>query len=593
MSPEKESAEQKVQRESPWKSLDLAVPYFKLHTGRILLGFLALMVVDTLQLFIPRVIKLAVDSLRMGEATPNLLLLYGAYVTLIAVVIAVLRYVWRYLLLGFSRLMETDLRNRMVSHLLTLDRAFYQRRTPGEIMALTTNDLSSVQLAAGMGLVALVDALFMGFAAIAFMAYISPTLTLIAIAPMPVLALLTRFLSSRLHRRFRKVQEQFSLMTEFVRSTLSSIRLIKAYNQETAQVSRFDNLGETYVQDNLKLASIQGTLFPISGFIGNLSMLLVLFYGGRMTISGTITVGDFVAFIAYLFLMTWPMMALGWVTNLFQRGMTSLARIQGLLQEKPILEAPQEAVRMGPLKGSIRLEGLSFTFPRQKEPALKDLHLDIRPGTFLGVVGRTGSGKTTLCHLLARLYPVEDGMLFFDGMDVNRLSLSAVREAIAYVPQEVILFSDTIAHNIAMGKGDACPEEIEAVARAASIHDEILAMKDGYDTRIGERGVKLSGGQRQRIAIARALLLKRPIIIIDDGLSAVDMETEHAIILSIAGYLAGRTCIVVSHRVAPLADADEIMVLEEGRIVERGSHEHLLKRGGFYANIYRQQTVED
>ncbi len=552
------------------------------------------MVVDTLQLIIPRIIKYAVDSLQMGAATSQTLLVYGGWIVLIAVVIALLRYFWRFLLLGFSRIMETDLRNRMVSHLLTLDRAFYQRRTPGEVMALTTNDLSSVQLAMGMGLVALVDALFMGFAAIAFMAYISPTLTLIAIAPMPLLALLTRVLAGRLHLRFRKVQEQFSHMTEFVRSTFSSIRLVKAYNQESSQVSRFDEMGQTYVSDNLRLAGIQGTLFPVSGFIGNLSMLLVLFYGGRMTIAGIITVGDFVAFIAYLFLMTWPMMALGWVTNLFQRGVTSLSRIQGLLEEKPIVKAHEESLEEPSharvLRGEIRMENLSFVFPGQKRPALRDISLEITPGTFLGVVGRTGSGKTTLCQLLARLYPVREGALYFDGVDVNDLPLSTVRGSLAYVPQEVVLFSNTIAHNIAMGKKDAERGEIEAVARAASIHDEIMAMQDGYDTRIGEKGVNLSGGQRQRIAIARALLLDRPIIIIDDGLSAVDMETEHAIIRSIADYLTGRTCIVVSHRVAPLANAHKIIVLEEGRVVEMGSHGQLLERGGFYANIHRQQT---
>ncbi len=589
------AGEREASRESPWESFSLAASYIKKHWGRIVLGFLALMVVDVLQLIIPRVIKLAVDALQEGTATPSLLLLYGGYMVLIALGIAALRYWWRYLLLGFSRIMETDLRNRMMSRLLVLDRAFYQRRTPGEIMALTTNDLSSVQLAMGMGLVALFDALFMGMAAMAFMAYISPTLTLIAIAPMPVLALLTRVLSGRLHRRFRKVQEQFSTMTEFVRSTFSSIRLIKAYNQEPSQVSRFNDLGEVYVRDNLRLAGIQGILFPVSGFIGSLSLLLVLFYGGRMAIEGLITVGDLVAFIAYLFLLTWPMMALGWVTNLFQRGVTSLWRIQSLLDEKPVLEGPSAApaAPFPKLRGGIELKKLSFTFPGAKEPVLDGLDLQISPGTFLGIVGRTGSGKTTLCHLLARLYPIENGMLHLDGRDVNTLPLNTVRESLAYVPQDVTLFSNTIAHNIAMGRGDASREEIEATARAASIHDEIMAMKDGYDTRIGEKGVKLSGGQRQRVALARALLLDRPILIIDDGLSAVDMETEHAIIRSMASYLSGRTCIVVSHRVAPLADADRILVLEEGRIVEAGTHEHLLGRGGFYTNIHRQQTMGD
>jgi ATP-binding cassette subfamily B protein len=458
-------------------------------------------------------------------------------------------------------------------------------------MALATNDLSSVQLAAGMGMVALVDAVFMGLAALGFMAYIDPVLTVIAVAPMPILALFTRFLSSRLHTRFKKVQEQFSLLTEFVRSNIVSIRLIKANNQESSQSARFEEMGATYIRDNVKLSLIYGTLFPISGLIGNASMLLVLFFGGRMAIRDAITAGDFVAFINYLYLMTWPMMAMGWVADLFQRGVTSLGRIESLLKEKPELKSAETAVSAMPaVRGDIRVENLTFTYPGHKEPTLRGINLHVRAGVFMGIVGRTGAGKTSLCHLLARLYPVEDNTIFFDGKDVNTLPLSAIRSGIAYVPQDVTLFSDTIAFNITMGKPDASQAEMATAARTAAIHDEIMTMKDGYRTRIGERGVKLSGGQRQRLALARALLLDRPVIIIDDGLSAVDMETEHAIIRSLAGYLKDRTCIIVSHRVAPLAEAQEIMVMEKGRIVDRGTHGELLDRSSFSATIYRQQT---
>jgi len=576
-----------------WGSVRLLTSYFKRYAVRLSIGFFTLISVDFLQLWIPRIIKKAVDGLQQGTATPSGMLTYGGYIVLFAVLIAAMRYFWRTLLLGFSRLLETDLRNRLFSHILTLDRTFFQRKTAGEIMALATNDLSAVQLASGMGLVAAVDAIFMGVAAFAFMAYINLWLTVIAIAPMPILALLTRLLSARLHQRFRKVQEQFSNLTEFVRSTFSSIRLIKSYNQERPQVALFNQLGETYVRDNLRLAMVYGTLFPISSLVSSVSMLMVLFFGGRLTISGVITAGDFVAFINYLYLMTWPMMALGWVADLFQRGVTSLGRIHSLLLEEPELKDLGGPVVDTPVrKGSIDIRDLSFSYSnQQRSTTLRNINLDIPPGRFLGIVGRTGAGKTTLCHLLARLYPVEGNTIFFDGMDVKTLPLTAIRGAIAYVPQDVILFSETIAFNITMGKPDATQEEIEAVARAAAIHDEIVAMKYGYQTRIGERGVKLSGGQRQRLAIARALLLNRPIIIIDDGLSAVDMETEHAIIRSIAGYLKGHTCIIVSHRVAPLADAQEIVVMDQGRIVERGTHEQLMKHSSFYATIYRQQTT--
>lgn len=573
-------------------SFALLIPYFKRYAMRVLGGLLTLIVVDTCQLIIPRIIKWAVDDLQKGTATPALLARYAGYIIIFAVLIGVLRYFWRELLLGFSRLLESHLRDRIFSHTLTLDRSFFQRKTTGEIMALTTNDLSSVQLATGMGLVAFVDACFMGLAAVGFMAYINPTLTLIAIAPMPFLAVFTRILSSRLHNRFKKVQEQFAAMTEFARSTLSSIRLIKAYNQEPRQSERFDAMGRTYVKDNLRLSAIYGTLFPISGLVGNVSMLLVLYFGGRLTIQGVITAGDLVAFISYLFLMTWPMMAIGWVADLFQRGITSLHRIDGLLRERSSLvnSAVGEDLPASFGKGQILIKDLSFYYPSQQTPSVSRIRLGIPAGRFLGIVGRTGSGKTTLCHLLARFYPVEDGTIFFDGIDVNRIPLASLRGAIAYVPQEVILFSDTIAFNITLGRPDASQEEMEAAARAAAIHEEIMAMNDGYQTRIGERGVKLSGGQRQRLAIARALLLDRPVIIIDDGLSAVDMETEHAIIRSIAGYLRGRTCIIVSHRVAPLADAQEIVVMEGGSIVARGSHKDLMDKNAFYATIYRQQT---
>lgn len=583
----------KADAAGPWDSLGLITPYFRRYVWRIVLGFLALMAVDLFQLLVPRIIKSAVDGLERGAATSTSLLQQAGLVMLLAVFIAALRYGWRALLLGFSRLVESDLRNRLFSHLLILDRPFFQRVTTGDIMAHATNDLSSVQLACGMGVVAAVDAVFMGLAAFGFMLYIHPGLTVLALAPMPLLAILTRMLSARLHQRFKSVQEQFSTLTEFVRSSFSNIRLIKAYNQEEPHVRRFDALGEAYVHNNIRLARIYGTLFPVSIFIGNVSLLLVLFVGGRMTIAGSITTGDFVAFISYLYLISWPMMALGWVADLFQRGVTSLSRIQSLLQEESSF-TPVDTPLLTPItEGAILVKDLCFAFPNHDEPVLKHIHLNIRPGLVLGIVGRTGSAKTTLANLLARLYPVPDGTIFFDGMDVNQFDLATVRSSIAYVPQEVALFSETIATNIAMGKPDATQVEIETAARAAAIHDEILLMKDGYQTRVGERGVKLSGGQRQRVALARALLLDRPIVIIDDGLSAVDTETEHAIIRSIATYLRGRTCIVVSHRVAPLADANEIVVLDHGEIVARGSHEELMEASLYYRTIYRQQMTSD
>jgi ATP-binding cassette subfamily B protein len=574
---------------SSWRSVRLILPFFKQYRLRLIIGFLSLLAVNALQLLIPRIIKHAVDALQFGTASHAGLMKYGSLIIFMAFCIAIFRFGWRILILGFSRHLEKDLRNWLFSHLLTLDRFFFQRNTTGELMALATNDLAAIQLAGGMGLVAFADALVMTIAALCFMAYIHPGLTLIALAPMPVLALLTRILSARLHRYFKKVQERFSHITEFVRTTLSSMRLIKAYTQEKNQTERFNVLGLSYVRDNLRLAIVQGTLFPASGLVANISLLLILFFGGRFTIQGAITIGDFVAFTSYLFMLTWPMMAMGWVTNLFQRGATSLERIQNILEQQTVFDRPVTPSELSGKISNISIRNLSFHYQGQQQPILKDISLEVGPG-LLGIVGRTGSGKTTLCHLLARLYPVERGTILFNDIDVNDLELDKVRSSIGMVPQDVTVFSDTVRANITMGRPGATDEQIEKVARAAAIHQEIMAFPEGYATRIGERGVKLSGGQRQRIALARVLLTERPIIIIDDGLSAVDIETEHQIIRSIGSFLQQRICIVVSHRLAPLAEADKLLVMDDGKIVARGVHEQLLAENMFYKTIFEYQT---
>jgi len=576
-------------KDNSWQALRLVVPFFKQYRLRLVIGFFSLLAVNGLQLVIPRIIKHAVDSLQNAEVSQASFLHYGIMIFGLAVCIAVFRFGWRFMILGFSRHLEKDIRNWLFTHLLTLDRGFFQRKTTGEIMALATNDLAAVQLAGGMGLVAFVDAVVLSIAALSFMAYIHPGLTLIAIVPMPLLALLTRFLSGRLHRYFRKVQEQFSRLTEFSRTSINSIRMIKAYTLEKNQTGSFDAMGKEYVLDNLRLAKVHGTLFPVSGLIANTSMLLVLLFGGRLTIHGSITIGDFVAFTSYLFMLTWPMMALGWVTNLFQRGVTSLQRIQNILDENPVFAAPSNQEPVPEKISSITVANLDFTYPGQHVPILEGISMVAQQG-ILGIVGKTGSGKTTLCHLLARLYPVGKGTVFWNEIDVNSLDLTEVRKRIALVPQDITVFSDTVEANITMGNPGATREEIEAVTRAAAIHAEIDALPKGYATRIGEKGVKLSGGQRQRIALARALLSDRPVIIIDDGLSAVDIETEHEIIRSMRPFTKDRICIAVSHRLAPLAQADQLIVMEKGKIVAQGDHEYLLKESKFYATIYEYQT---
>lgn len=571
-----------------WPALLFLKPFVRHYKWRLLSGFVCLALVDILQLWIPRVMKHAVDGISSGGDT-TLLAVRSAQIVALALLIAVLRYFWRYFLLGFSRFLEKDLRRDLVEHVLTLDRTALHHRSPGDILALSGNDLASVQLAAGMGTVAFVDAVFMSVAALAFMAALHGGLTALAVAPLPFLALATRSLSGRLHQRFVQVQEKFSELTECARTTLASIRLFKAYNQEDAQTARFDMLGRAYVHHNLRVAMVQGTLFPFAGLVGNASVVLVLYFGGRFVMEHVISPGDFVAFIAYLHLLTWPMMAFGWVANLFQRGMTSLHRLRSLHADRAALRDPPHPAPPPPKPFTLRLHQCTFTYPGTANPVLQECSLTVEPG-ITGLIGPTGSGKSTLCHILTRIYPVPDKTYMVNERDVNDLRCADVRSLIAYVPQEGVLFSDTVAANIAFGKPEARREEIEEAARAAAIHDEILSMESGYDTRIGEKGIRLSGGQRQRIALARALLLDRPILIIDDGLSAVDTETEQIILRRLTHYCRGKTCLMISHRIAQLVMAQRLLVMENGRIVDAGSHSELLERNLFYRTIHAHQT---
>jgi ATP-binding cassette subfamily B protein len=571
---------------------DLLLPAFKRYRLRLALGFTALVIVDFLQLTIPRIIKHAVDSLAGLTVTTGELAWYGVIIIAIAAIVVLLRFCWRYMIIGFSRLLETGIRNRIFDHILKMDAPFFERYTTGDLMAHSSNDLSAVQMACGMGMVAAADALVMSVAAICFMLIIDPTLTLLALLPMPFLAVATRILSGRLHNRFSTVQEQFSELTEFSRSTLISFGLIKAYTMEDFQTSRFDGLGRQYVQSNLKVARIQGLISPLATLVGSIGMLMVLYFGGRLVIESAITLGDFVAFITYLYMLIWPMMAIGWVANLVQRGLTSLGRINTLVKSTPILPDPATAPSERRISPGFAIHGLSWRYSSAKDHVLRDVSLDFGPGIH-GITGRTGSGKTTLCRVLSRQLPVEDGVLYFAGMDVNSLPLEYVRSHIAYVSQEPVLFSDSIAQNIALARPAASPEEISRAARDAAVHEDIEALPEGYNTMIGERGVKLSGGQRQRIALARALLSDRPVLVIDDGLSAVDVATEHEVFQGLQQRFSGKTVIIVSNRVKLLSMTDEITILARGSIECQGTHAQLLSISQLYQSMYEKQAKDE
>ena len=560
----------------------LVTPVFYQYRYRLLLGLLALLSVDFLQLTIPGYLKKGVDSLSLGQATSAGLLGTCACILATAACIAGLRFCWRTLIIGFSRHLEEKLRNKLFAHILTMDKPFFDSYSTGDIMAHATNDMAAIQMACGMGLVAGIDAAVMSLAALCFMWNINGTLTLIAILPMPLLAVSTWFLSAKLHRRFDLVQQQFSLLTEFTRNTMASIRLIKAYTREKRQCADFADLSKKYVDSNLRVAVIQGLLFPVSTLVGNIGMLLVLYYGGRLVIGKAISLGDFVAFVTFLYMLIWPMMAVGWVTNLVQRGVTSLRRIDRLLAEKPLLQKT-EAVIMEPqpTTWSFSCHDLCFTYPGTSETVLQGISLCIN-NEIIGLAGKTGSGKTTFCRLLTRQYPVADAMLFFAGHDVNLLSPEIIRSHISYVSQNPVLFSGSVAENIALADPDASMEAIQEAAQLAAIHEEVLAMEDGYETRIGEQGLRLSGGQKQRVALARALLANREVMIIDDALSALDVAIEDRVIKGIRQWLHDKTVIIVSHRIKLLSCTDRVVIFDQGSIVDQGEHHELLKVNTFY-----------
>jgi len=570
----------------------ILLPYFKRNLGIIAIGIGSLLLVDLLQLFIPRVIKLAVDDLTTYQATSSKLLTYGGMIVALALGIVAFRFVWRRCLFGHSRKIEEALRNNLYDHLQNLSFSYFDRTNTGDLMAHATNDIQAVQLATGMGLVALTDTLVLGTAAVGFMVYINPTLTLIALLPMPFIAVFTRTISKIFYERFRKVQASFSQLTERARENLASIRAIKAYTQEDAETTRFDQSGREYVGENLGMIKIGGLFSPMSLLFTNVSMALVLVVGGKLTIINTISTGDFVAFNSYLLLLTWPMMALGWMINLFQRGSASLGRIRAILDTTPEVDDRPKMADKTITQGAVEMRGLTFTYPGSNFTALENMHLQIEPGQLVGFVGRTGSGKSTLCHLLPRLYELPHGQLFLDGEEIHQWPLDELRRSITLVPQDPFIFADTVRANICFGNPAASHEQMVMAAKAAHLLDEILALPQQFDTLLGERGVTLSGGQKQRLTLARALLLSSPLLILDECFSSVDVETELAILTNLKRYLADRTTLIASHRLDAMRGADVVFVLEQGRLKEQGNHDELMAHNGIYATLYRRQKLE-
>ncbi len=572
--------------------------YFVKNRWALLAGVLSLLMVDFLLLMIPLVIKEAINILvdQTSEAGA-LLVKQGVMIGIIALFIALFRYVWRYFLLGHSRRVEQGLRNRLYEHIQTLSLSFFQNTKTGDLMARAINDINAVRMACGMGLVALVDGRVLGTAAIGFMMSIDWRLTLISLIPAPVVVVLTRMLANQMSARFERVQRSFSDLTEQARESFAGIRVIKAHQREGWEYDRMKAGGEQYVGESMHLARTLALFFPLMTLITNAGLAVVILLGGRYTILGTITPGDFVAFISYLNLLAWPVMAMGWVTSLIQRGSASMRRINGIFDAVPEIQDPNDENgrvsdgHSGTIEGAIDFCGLSFQYPGQTEYVLKDVNFKIRTGETVAIVGRVGSGKTTLLQIIPRLLNAPEHMVFVDDRDIRNLPLLTLRKKIGFVSQDVFIFSDTVYNNVAFGMGDVSDEDVRHALDVAGIREEMEALDDGLNTLLGERGITLSGGQRQRLTIARAVVGDFSILILDDALSMVDTRTEAGILNRILDLRQDRTNVIVSHRVSTIRRADRIFVFDHGSLKEEGTHEILIHLKGIYAALYEEQLL--
>lgn len=567
--------------------------YFIENRIALILGLSSLLLVDALQLYIPRIIKNSIDILTMGMANSQLLLKYALIIVGIAITMAIFRYIWRYLVFGHSRKVEEALRNRIYQHLQTLSLSFYWRSKTGDLMARAVNDIDAVRMATGMGLVALTDGIVLGLATIGFMLYIHVTLTLISLIPTPFIVYITLILTRKMGREFRQTQQTFSELTESVREAFAGIRVIKAYNRQLWEFSRVKQKGDRYIKNNLDLGRTLALFFPIMTLFTNLGLAVVIWLGGRLTILENITTGDFVAFISYLSLLTWPMMALGWVTNLIQRGSASMKRINGILEETPEITNQIANPYTGDIRGEINIKNLTFHYPKKKDPALRDISFTILPGQTVAIVGGVGSGKSTFLHTIPRLIETTRGMVQIDGIPIHDIDLTILRRSIGFVTQETHIFSDTILNNIIFGRQGIDKDIIKNALEASQLTDEIDSFHEGIQSILGEKGITLSGGQRQRLTTARALISDPPILILDDALSQVDIKTEAAILNSILETRQRRTNIIVSHRLSTIRRADIIYVLKAGKLVESGDHATLLEARQEYTRLYERQQLSE
>jgi ATP-binding cassette subfamily B protein len=574
------------------KNLKPLYPYLWKYKYTMLVGAITVVLTNGIWVFFPQVIQRTVDALD-HHATRRQLVIYCLLMLALAFSKGIFQFLTRWLVIGVSREIEYDLRNDLFRHLESLSYSYYQKTRTGDIMARATNDLNAVRMLLGPAIMYSANTIVFTALALVFMWRTSHRLTLYAFAPLPLASILIQYFGRKIHERFERIQAQFSDISARAQENFSGARVIRAYAQEEPEIAQFEKSNQEYVTRSLPLARLMGMLWPSLEFILGLAVVMVLWLGGREVLLHRMSVGQFTAFNTYMLQLTWPIIALGWVINIFQRGTASMGRINEILAAKPEITDAQAspALRQREIEGEIELRDLNFSY--NGVPVLRDINLHISAGSSLAIVGPTGSGKTTLVNLIPRIYDAEVGSLLLDGRPIREYPLEMLRHNIGFVPQETFLFSDTVRGNIAFGVEHSSVDEVRAAAEGASIAADIESFPAQYETIVGERGITLSGGQKQRTAIARALIRNPRILILDDALASVDTYTEEKILNHLRQIMRGRTTIFISHRVSTVQAADQIAVLHQGRIVEIGTHDELLARNGYYTDLYNKQLLEE